>query len=140
MLPSHRNHSIDLQRALASSKEFLDLQTTIGCGLTLKRVRGMIRTYSQMHRTDKIWLVWLNGWVSVYELTGCGFKSSCSHLNFRFRACFEPGFPWPSGNYIVWIHSEARTWHDKSIRAYTVSTLSDHYVLLLSVTYWSVNS
>ena len=30
----------------------------------------------------------LNSWVLVYELRCCGFKSSCSHLNFRFRACF----------------------------------------------------
>ena len=40
-----------------------------------------------MHRTDKysqhssiIWPVWLNGWVFVYELNGCGFESRCSHL------------------------------------------------------------
>ena len=40
-----------------------------------------------MHRTDKysqhssiIWLVWLNGWVFVYELSGCGFESRCCHL------------------------------------------------------------
>ena len=52
----------------ASSKEFLDIQPTIECGFTLKRVRDMIRTYSQMHRTDKysehssiIWPVWPNG-------------------------------------------------------------------------------
>ena len=84
----------------------------------------MIRTYIQMHRTDKysqhssiIWPVWLNGWVFVYELSGCGFESSCSHLNFRFRACFEQGVPWHSGNYRVWIHSETRTWHDKNIQA-----------------------
>ena len=32
--------------ASASSKEFLDIQITIECGFTLKRVRGMIRTYS----------------------------------------------------------------------------------------------
>ena len=39
----------------------------IECGFTLKRVRDMIRIYSQMHRTDKysqhssiIWPVWLN--------------------------------------------------------------------------------
>ena len=31
----------------ASSKEFLDIQGTIECGLTLKRVRDMTRTYSQ---------------------------------------------------------------------------------------------
>ena len=52
----------------SSTKEFLDIQATIECGFTLKRVRDMIRTYSQMHRTDKysqhssiIWPVWLNG-------------------------------------------------------------------------------
>ena len=43
-------------------------QATIECGFTLKRVRDMTRTYSQMHRTDKysehssiIWPVWPNG-------------------------------------------------------------------------------
>ena len=35
------------------SLEFLDIQATIECGFTLKRVRNMTRTYSQMHRTDK---------------------------------------------------------------------------------------
>ena len=47
---------------------FLHIQVTIECGFTLKRVRGMIRTYSQMHRTYKysqhssiIQTVWLNG-------------------------------------------------------------------------------
>ena len=32
--------------APASSKEFLDIQSTIECGFTLKRVRDMTRTYS----------------------------------------------------------------------------------------------
>ena len=31
--------------APASSKEFLDIQATIECGFTLKRVRNMTRTY-----------------------------------------------------------------------------------------------
>ena len=81
---------LDSKWIKASSKEFLDIQATIECGFTLKRVRDMIRTYNQMHHTDKysqhssiIWPVWLNGWVFVYELSGCGFESSCSHLNFR---------------------------------------------------------
>ena len=76
-------------------------------------------TYSRMHRTDKYSQhssnIWLNGWVFLYELSGCGFNSCCSHLNFRFRACFEQGVPWHSGNYRVWIHSETHTWHDKNI-------------------------
>ena len=57
---------------------------SVECGFTLKRVGDMTRTFSQMHRTDKysqhsklIWLVWLNGWVFVYELSGWRFVSSC---------------------------------------------------------------
>ena len=64
-----------------------------------------------------LWPFWVNGWVFVYELNGCGFESRCSHLNFRFCACFEQGVPWHSGNYRVWIHSETRTWHDKNIQS-----------------------
>ena len=89
-----------------------------------KRVRDMIRTYSQIHRTDQysqhssiIWPVWPNGWVFVDELTGFRFESSCSHLNYMFRAYFEQGVPWHSGNYRKWIQSETRTWNDKNIQS-----------------------
>ena len=51
-----------------SSKKFLGIQTNIECGFTLKRTRDMIRTYSQMHRTNQysqicsiIWWVWPKG-------------------------------------------------------------------------------
>ena len=77
------------------------------------------RTYNHLvcKQTLNQWPVWLNGWVSVYEVSGCGFESRCSHLNFRFRACFEQEVPWHSGNHRVWIHSETRTWHDKNIQS-----------------------
>ena len=39
--------------ALASSKEFLDIQTTIECGFTLKCVRDMTRTYSSNKINEK---------------------------------------------------------------------------------------
>ena len=52
----------------------------------------------------------------VYELTGCGFESSCSHLKFRFCACFKQGVPRHSGKYRLWINSETRKWHDKNIQ------------------------
>ena len=66
-------------------QEFLDVQATIECGFTLKCVREMTRTYIQMHRTDKYSQilrrpVWINGWVFVYELNGCGFKSRYCHI------------------------------------------------------------
>ena len=35
----------------------------------------------------------LNGWVFIYELTGCGFESCSCHLNFKYRACFEQQVP-----------------------------------------------
>ena len=54
---------------------------------TLKRIRNMIITYSQMHRTDKysqhnsiIWPVWINGWVFVYGLSVSGFESRCCQI------------------------------------------------------------
>ena len=44
-----------------------------------------------MHRTDKhsqhssiMWPVWLNGCVFVYELSGCGFESRCSHSYIKW--------------------------------------------------------
>ena len=78
--------------APVSSKEFLDIQATIEYKFTLKRVLDMIITYNQTHFTDKysqhnsvIWSVWLNGWVFVYELSGCGFEFRCSHQNLVFN-------------------------------------------------------
>ena len=39
--------------ALVSIKEFLDIQANRECRFTVKCVRNMTGTYSQMHRTDK---------------------------------------------------------------------------------------
>ena len=61
--------------------------------------------------------VFLFYWVFVYELSGCGFESRCSHLNFRYRACFEQGIPWHLGNYRVWIPSEIHRRHNKNIQS-----------------------
>ena len=102
-----------------SRKEFLVIQVTTECGFALNCVRDMTRTYSQMQHTDScsehssiIWPVWSYDWAFVYELSGSGFESSCSHLNFRFCACFEQGVPWHSDNYRAWIHSEIAQFHD----------------------------
>ena len=40
-------------------------------------------------------LTGLNGWVFVFEISGCGIEidSCCSHLNFRYCACFEQWAP-----------------------------------------------
>ena len=98
----------------------------------------MIRTYSQMHDTDEyskhssiICSVWLNGWVFVYELSGCGFESSCSHLNFRFSTCFKQGVPSHSGNYRVWIHSEMRTWLDKNIQSHSFTESGSSFIYVI---------
>ena len=64
-----------------------ELRVWIECGFTLKRVRDMIRTNNQMHRTVKysqhssvIWSVWLNRlrnkwlWVRVPLQSPKGYK------------------------------------------------------------------
>ena len=95
---------------------FLDIEPTIECGFTLKNVRDMTGTYSQIHLTSRykhhssiIWPVWQNGWKFVYELSGCVFESIFNDLNFRFHVCSEQGVPWHSGNYRVWNHCETGT-------------------------------
>ena len=87
-----------------------DIQPKIDCHkFTLKCVRDMITTYSQMRRTGKysqhssvIWLVWAYGWVFVFEVRGCRFESSCSHPNLRYRPCFEQEVSWHSAK-IEWV-------------------------------------
>ena len=114
----------DLKFKFCACIEFLDSQATIECGFTIKDIRDMKRTDSQMHGTDKysehswiIWPLWPNGWVFVYELSGYGFHSCFSHLTFRFSNCFKEGFPWHSGRHGMWIHSETCTWLDKNIQS-----------------------
>ena len=57
----------------------LTFSQTIECRCTLKLVHDIALTYSQMHCTHKNsqhcsinWSVWLNGWVFVYKVSGCG--------------------------------------------------------------------
>ena len=57
-----------------------------------KKTNEKIETFEELRKTE-FWPVWLNGWVFVYELSGCGFESRCSRLNFRFLACFKQGVP-----------------------------------------------
>ena len=45
------NHLANLVPVL--SQEFLDNQATIECGFTHKSIHDMIRTYNQMHHTEK---------------------------------------------------------------------------------------
>ena len=55
--------------------------------------------------------------VKPHSIVCCGFESSCGHLNFRFRVCFEQGVRWHSGSYRMWIHHETRTWHKNNIQS-----------------------
>ena len=80
-----------------------------------------LKTFEQLcncngSRTYNNWLVSLNGWMLLSVLSGCGYKSCCSHLTFRYRACFEQGVRWHSGNYSVLIHSKGV--YDMMIKRY----------------------
>ena len=58
-----------------------------------------IQTHSHLVR-KRTSPVWRNGWVFVYEQSGCGFESRCSHLNFRYGASFKQRVPWHSGKSV----------------------------------------
>ena len=82
-----------------------------------------------------------NGWVFIYELSGCGFESHCSHLNFRYCACFEQRVPWHSCNYRVWIHSETHMWHERNIQSTSIVPSLNVYpsrILHFTSILWSV--
>ena len=107
---------------LLQARSSLIFRQTIERGLTLKLVRDMIITCSQMHHTSKyfqhssmIWQVWLKCWEFIYGLSGWGFESRCCHLNVRYGACFEQGVSWHSDR--VCIHSQTSTWHDNNLQA-----------------------
>ena len=87
-------------------------------GVTATGLKPRTAQFANKHSTIwPNWPVWPNGCVFVYEISASGSKCRCSHLNFRFCACFEQGVPWHSGKYRVWIHSETITWHDKNIQS-----------------------
>ena len=94
---------------------FVIFKILSGCNGT-RTHNPLLRKTILNHLAKPFRSVWLNGWLLLYELRGCGFESRCSHLNFRFRACFEKGVLSHSGNYRMWIHSEMRTWLDKNIQ------------------------
>ena len=53
---------------------------------------------------------------ALYDWTVQSFEPRCSHLNFRYRACYERRVPWHSGSSSVWVHWKTRTWHDTNIQ------------------------
>ena len=67
-------------------------------------------------------LVWLNGWVFVYELSGCGFKSYCSNLNFlniyqfsKFQVFRETNGPFPYSFVVNSLHLETNgSWFESN--------------------------
>ena len=84
-----------------------------------------IYTHISFKRLSSVlWLILLNDWVwvvFVYELSGSGFESHCSHFNFKYHAWFlsKKKVPWHSGNCRVYIHSETCSWHDDMTRRYS---------------------
>ena len=101
---------------LRSSELFRDFTRIFGdCNWTQTH-NHLVHKWTLNHLVKLVGSVWLNDWVFGYILSGYGFESNCSHLNFKYCVCFQQRFPWHSGNYRVWIYSETCTWHDKNIQ------------------------
>ena len=89
---------------LLRTRSCLTFNQTVVRGFTLKLVRDMIITYSQIHRADKysqhssiIFPVCLNGSVFLIVQSGCEFEHRCFLLSFRYCTCNEEGVPRHSG-------------------------------------------
>ena len=90
------------------SKEFRDIQTAIEFLFTLKRVRDMIRTCSQMQSTNNdtqhrsvSWPVWLNGW--IHSETGTAHcKNKQMYRTDKFSK--HHSIIWP-----IWLYGSLRT-------------------------------
>ena len=144
------NHLKTSDIAPVLSKEFLDIQANIECGFTLKRICDMITTYSQMHWTDKhsqhssiIWPVWPNGWVFIYEPSGCSFESCCSH--YKLFICppdvkrpksFRGLTPWTPTKALLWICCRAYSSLRPSSAFYNIQKLHISWKTDISKTAW----
>ena len=70
------------------------------------KVFPIIRSSSLSRRSTFAWkasvnfvfLMGLDGWVFVCELSGCEIDSPCGYFSVRYCALFEEGPPWNSGN------------------------------------------
>ena len=56
------------------------LHSAFDCMLLSSHVWDKHRADMYSQHSSIIWPVWLNGWVFIYELNGCGFESRCCHL------------------------------------------------------------
>ena len=58
---------------------------------TLNHLPKLAFWFSIRLQTNWLWVrirpVWLNGWVFVYKLSGCGFESRCCYLNHILLYC-----------------------------------------------------
>ena len=118
--------SLKLQtECLLHDRSSLTSRQTRECGFTLKLDHDMI--FTPVHCLGKnsqhnliIWPAWLNGWMFVYKLDGWGFESYCCHLSSGMGLASSKDFLDNQANYRVFIHSEARTWHDNIIKLNTL--------------------
>ena len=88
-------------RVFDKLSKFGQISCVIPCYIEIKDslfcTSNGIRTHNHLVRKQTL----NNGWVFVYELSGCGFESRCCHLSFRYHACFKQRVPWHSSNFRV---------------------------------------
>ena len=65
----------------------------------------------------------LNGWVFGYELSGCGFKCSCSYLTSDITPASSKEFLDAQATTECRFTLKTRRWHDKNIQIDELSSL-----------------
>ena len=91
------------------SNDFLCVGHPLLYGSLLLLIDSWSNSADNFKKMDTQKNLFLTKIIFVYELSGCGFESSCNRLNFRFRAWFKQGVSWHSGNYRV-------TWQENTLK------------------------
>ena len=76
---------LHLQNPIFGIKSFINNKNDKDCNGT--RIHNQSAGKQTLnHLPELVYTSLAYGRVFVYELSGCGFESRCSHLNFRYRA------------------------------------------------------
>ena len=80
---------------------------------------------------------WLNGWVFVYELSGCGFESCGLLLKLQISCLFRAKSSLTLRQLRVYTDFETRTWRDNNIQCASYDIYS--YDQYLQVEFFSLS-
>ena len=124
------NENVDIPEAASITSS-----NKTNIGFLCYSIRNCMFTFLKSYCCKILYEAWIriSIWISKLRemYVTYGFKSHCSHLNFRYRTWFKKEVPWHSGNCRVWLHSATSTWHNKNIQLREIYIKNHEYYFLI---------